>query len=307
RMHPSMWVRGFFSNRLYLYPGVRDPALPYISDARVHARMKQLNGRSAKALAEDKSLFADALVARGLGGTAPEVYGIITGGSFRPRSESAARRVRDLPAVVVKPVAGAGGRGVRLVAGAEVESYPAEPDVDLLVQEVLVQHPVLAAVNPASLNTLRVLAVRLPGGPELVAAVHRWGTAATGAVDNVSAGGLCSHVDLATGVVGPAVGAPRGLQRVQHDEHPDTGARIAGLQLPHWQEVRELVGALMSAFPELDHVGWDLCVTGGGVRVVEANATMPNPNIFQYHGPFATDPQVRRYYVDRGLLPAARG
>ena len=43
-----------------------------------------------------------------------------------------------------------------------------------MVQERLRQHPVLEAVNPGSLNTMRVLALRLPeDGPVIVAAVHR--------------------------------------------------------------------------------------------------------------------------------------
>ena len=133
--------------------------------------------------------------------------------------------------------------------------------------------------------------------------MHRWGTSASGPVDNVSSGGLCSLVDLATGALGPAVGRPRGPRRVEHDVHPDTGQRITGLRVPDWGGVRRLALELMEAFPDVEHVGWDLCVTDRGPLVVEGNPGTPNPNVFQFHGPFLHDPRVRRYYVERGLLP----
>jgi glutathione synthase/RimK-type ligase-like ATP-grasp enzyme len=302
-LHPSMWRRGFISTRYYGYPGVQDPSLPYVSDVKVETLLRTLNSPVAVDLLQDKNAFADALVARGLADAGPELYGTVLRGSLRPRSPGALERLRAADAVIVKPIDGSGGRGVRVMAGAEVASARWARDDEVVVQELLRQHPALLAINPASLNTLRVLAVRLPEhGPVLGAAVHRWGTAATGAVDNVSAGGLCSPVDLATGVLGPAVGRPRERRRVEHDHHPDTGARITGALVPQWPQVLELAETLMEAFTEVDHVGWDLCVTDRGVRVVEGNAGTPNLNVFQFHGPFLHDARLRRYYVERGLL-----
>ena len=300
-----MWRRGFLSNRYYAYPGVQDPAVPFISDAMVESRLWGLNSAMGKRLLEDKNAFADALAARGLASAGPEVYGTVSGGAFHARSPAAAEQMRAQDTVVVKPVSGAGGRGVRMVAGAAVE--PLVPDVhdELIVQQRLRQHPDLAAIYPASLNTIRVLAIRLPdAGPVIAAAVHRWGTVASGDVDNVSSGGLCSAVDLADGQLGPAVGRPRRRRRVQYDRHPDTGVRITGVPVPRWAEVRELVLGLMDAFPEVDHVGWDMCATDTGPAVVEGNAGVPNLNVFQFHGSFLQDPHVRRYYLSHGLLDA---
>lgn len=294
------------SSRFYGYPGIRDAALPYVSDVRVESRLRGLNGPAGVALLQDKNAFADALVARGLGDRAPAVFGTIVGGSFRSRGPAADATLAASAEVVVKPLSGNGGRGVRVVPGEEVLSGVWSVAGELLVQERMLQHPAQAAVNPTSLNTLRLLSVRVPGvGPVVAAAVQRWGTLATGAVDNVSAGGLCSHVDLATGRLGPAVGRPVARRRVEHDVHPDTGERVSGSFVPDWAEVLTLVGDLMEAFTEVDHVGWDLCPTDAGVRVVEGNAAVPNLNVFQLHGPFlAQQDGVRRYYVDRGVLPA---
>ncbi|MGY5882419.1 sugar-transfer associated ATP-grasp domain-containing protein [Modestobacter lacusdianchii] len=302
-LHPSMWRRGFLSNRRYAYPGIEDRSLPYISDLMVEPRLASLNDASARKSLDDKALFADALIARGLADQAPETFGAVIGGTFRPRSPRALERLREQRSVIVKPANGDGGRGVRALPGSEVADLHEDAAPEQVVQERLQQHPALAAVNPGSLNTMRVLAIRLPAdGPVVVAAVHRWGTAATGAVDNVSSGGLCSLIDLETGRLGPALGAPRDRRRVPLDRHPDTGAQITGLPVPCWPEVRQLTLSLMDAFPDLDHVGWDICVTAAGPRVIEGNPGVPNPNVFQFHGPFLHDSRIRRYYIDHGIL-----
>ncbi|MCV2490721.1 hypothetical protein OF117_15280 [Geodermatophilus sp. YIM 151500] len=302
-LHPAMWRRGFLSNRRYAYPGIEDRSLPYISDLAFHTRARALNTPAAQVLVQHKHVFADALAARGLAACAPEVYATIGPGGLRVRSPGHGDRLRAQDLVVVKPTSGYGGGGVRLVTPAEAEATVADPRCDLIVQERVLQHPELRAVNPGSLNTLRVLAVRLPGhGPLLAAAVQRWGRVGTGPVDNLSAGGLCSAVDLDTGRLGPAVGRPRDRRRVEHDTHPDSGARIAGVLVPQWPQVRDLAFRLMAAFPELDHVGWDIAVTDRGPLVIEGNGSMPGVNVFQFHGPFLTDPRLLEYYVGKGML-----
>ena len=303
RLHPSLWLRGFLSNRWYAYPGIRDRSLPFLSDAAVEAWLETLNDPAAQRALTDKDAFQAALEERGLAASAPEVYGTIRSGAFVPRSAAARDRALAQASVVVKPVSGHGGRGVRVVAGGEVEALSDAAAPPLLVQEHLRQHRDLLAINPTSLNTLRLLAIRLEDGPVIAAAVHRWGTAASGRVDNVSSGGLCSLVDLDTGVLGPAVGRPLQPRRVEHDVHPDTGQQITGVRVPQWDEVRSLGVRLMDAFPDLEHVGWDLCASDRGPLVVEGNPGTPNPNVFQFHGSFLHDPRVRRYYVERGLLP----
>jgi hypothetical protein len=304
-LHPSMWRRGFFSDRVYAYPGIADPSAVFISDVRFQFRSTALNAPSARLLLEHKNVFADLLTARGLGSCAPEVYGAVTADGLRVRSPGAHERLRQQATVVLKPSTGHGGMGVRLASPAEVEAMVCDRGDELLVQERVVQHPEIARIYPASLNTIRVLAVRLPGhGPVLAAAVHRWGTAETGPVDNISSGGLCSRVDLATGRLGPAVGRARARRRVEFDQHPDTGAQITGALVPEWAAVRDLALELMNAFAELSHVGWDLAVSDRGVQVIEGNGSMPNVNIFQFHGPFLQDPRLIEYYTTKGLLPS---
>jgi hypothetical protein len=305
-LHPSMWRRGFFSSRVYSYPGIADPSTVYISDVRYHFRSRSLNTPSARLLLEHKNVFADLLTARGLGSAAPEVYGTVTADGLLIRSPDALERLRKQDTVVLKPSTGRGGTGVRLASPAEVEAMVTEGGTELLVQERIVQHADISRIYPGSLNTVRVLAVRLPGhGPVLAAAVHRWGAAGTGPVDNISSGGLCSRVDLETGRLGPAIGRPRARHRPEFDQHPDTGVQITGVLVPEWKAVRDLALELMNAFPEVSHVGWDLAVSDRGVQVIEGNGNMPAVYIFQFHGSFLEDPRLIEYYTTKGLLPSA--
>jgi hypothetical protein len=90
---------------------------------------------------------------------------------------------------------------------------------------------------------------------------------------------------------------------VEIDHHPDTGTPITGVLVPHWSAVRDLGLQLMDAFPELDHVGWDLAVSDRGPRVIEGNAGMPDLALMQWHGSFLHDPRLVEYYRKRGMLP----
>ena len=305
-LHPSMWRRGFLSSRINSFPHVEDPSVPYINDVRFQFRVSSLNPDWTRPLLQDKNVFADTLTARGLGAYAPEVYGIVTAGGFHARSSDARERFRDQDAVVLKPVRGTRGKGVRLAAPPEVETMAAGFETALLVQERVTQHEALRRINPRSLNTLRLLTVRLPAGPVVAVAMHRWGTTESGVVDNVDSGGVASGVDLATGRLGPAITLTQDGRRVEFDRHPDTDAQITGVVVPHWSAVRELTEKLMHSFPELDHVGWDVAVTDRGPLVIEGNAGKPALVFMQVFGSFLHDPALIDYYRSHGLLPRER-
>lgn len=300
---PSMWRRGFLSTRSFMYPGIHDPGVLYVNDVRTYRRIRTVNGPAAQLLVQHKNVFADSLVARGLGEMAPETYGTVSDRGFRPRSEAAHARLLEQEAVVVKPVRGHGGRGVRLLSPDQVLESTAARGAELLVQERLSAHPLLDGIWPGSLNTLRVLAVRVADGTTvLAAAAHRFGTAETVPVDNGSSGGLWAPVDVETGRMGAALRHPQEPRRCEYPAHPDTGARIDGVVVPGWADVRQLVLQLMAAFPETDHVGWDVALTDQGPRVIEGNGVMPALSMFQYSGSFLDDPRLRDFYVRHGLL-----
>jgi hypothetical protein len=137
-----------------------------------------------------------------------------------------------------------------------------------LLEEYLPQHPVLAALNPDSLNTLRLWTLRRGDDFVVPGAFLRVGRAGS-QVDNTSAGGLACPIDVASGRI--AVALDLTLARNEHPRHPDTGAGLVGVTIPHWQRCVELAGAALSAFPHMNFAGLDVAVAPDGPRVIELN------------------------------------
>lgn len=240
------------------------------------------NGHYAYVL-DNKALFADAMAARGL--PTPPLLASYIGGRWRVLSEAGL-----CGHVVVKPVLGSKGRGLSIVEGERL--LREAPPQDSIATPVVVQAPYAAAINAGSLNTIRALMVRAPTGEAvLCAATHRFGTRASGAVDNFSAGGLVARIDRDTGTLGPGMTiGPRNRVLVM-PAHPETGERIEGVVVPRWDEVRELLSDLGAAFPELHYVGWDIAVGADGPTVIEGNAH-PSLRFFQLTDRLAQDPAV---------------
>lgn len=140
---------------------------------------------------------------------------------------------------------------------------------DWLIEEYFTQHPVLASINPTSVNTIRIWVLRHPDGEsEVVTAYLRIGRAGA-TVDNVEGGGIVADVDRRTGTLQSAQDAD--MRRRFHACHPDHGARILDVVLPHWMEVERIARKALGAFPELRFAGLDIAIGPDGPVVLELN------------------------------------
>jgi hypothetical protein len=201
------------------------------------------------------------------------------------RGALAAHRGRDL---FSKPVDASEGRGARRWHWQEGgwtdgASSPLDEDAlvaelaaqsrgtGVLVQECLANDPLLGAVAPAAVSTVRFVTARSPGGaPEITNVGFRMGVGAS-RTDNFSGGGLAAAVDPATGRLGAVVQADPVLHVVPVEIHPDTGTRLAGFQLPHWPQAVALALASHAALERIGFVGWDVALTPDGPVLVEGN------------------------------------
>lgn len=59
--------------------------------------------------------------------------------------------------------------------------------------------------------------------------------------------------------------------------HPRTGIALDGFELPHASTAIELAKAAQKCFPMLPTLGWDIALTDGGPRIIEANARWDPP------------------------------
>jgi hypothetical protein len=191
--------------------------------------------------------------------------------------------------VVIKPVDGTKGWGV-LSLGARVpgeEAWVRLPGTDtigfaevwahcarylyrggVIFERRLRPHPVLAAVMPNVLHTVRAITYLKPE-PVIVAAALRVGSG-RGPADNLAQGGFVVPIDLDSGTCGRGSAVVDGLPRFI-DEHPVTGSRITGMALPYWDQVCDLAKRAAQALPMLKSIGWDVGLTAEGPVLLEGN------------------------------------
>ena len=193
--------------------------------------------------------------------------------------------VEKHPAFVVKPVGMSAGRGVHKEScegtdkralfdkilqerNALAEKYHYGDSSAMMLEEIVDQDERMAALHPASLQSIRLVTVRV--GDK----VHVWypridiGRGGSFLI-NAAAGSIMALVDPETGVI-KGKGIPESGELF--DVHPDTGVRIEGFQIPEWDALIEMATDLMlNVMPDICYVGWDMALSKKGWCVVEGN------------------------------------
>lgn len=147
-----------------------------------------------------------------------------------------------------------------------------------LLQKRIFNHEAIRALTGGdTLCTVRLPTCRFPDGKTIALpfASIRLATSRDAAVDNWSLGSIGFPVALDTGCPGPG-GKSRTSERFT--DHPTTGNRVAGIELPYWQESLELCKrAHATAFPSFPTIGWDVAITPDGPLLVEMNIQWVRP------------------------------
>ena len=172
-----------------------------------------------------------------------------------------------------KPVGGAEGRGIQKIVlnSKEEASNFFDNIIDkgrFLAEEIIIQDKRMAALNPNSVNTVRVPAMICKGEIKIFHPFFRIGVG-DAVVDNNGFGGIAASVDAETGII-----YTRGLTKKGHWylKHPDTNAQIVGFQIPEWDSLIKLTKKLTPTVKGTRYIAWDFALTEKGWIVVEANA-----------------------------------
>jgi hypothetical protein len=184
------------------------------------------------------------------------------------------------------------------------EKLRAEYRGNFIVQRRLQQHPEIAALNASSINTVRVMTLRLNDEPSVVGAVMRIGTFGAH-VDNLTRGGAVSCGILPDGTLN-SWACDEHLNRVL--VHPQGGYVFGGQQIPGIDAAQEMVLGLHGRLRYFDLVAWDICIgQDSRPRLVEANLWKPGINLHQANtGPLFGDRTEEFLHYVRGLRPASR-
>ncbi|HEX5786818.1 MAG TPA: alpha-L-glutamate ligase-like protein [Woeseiaceae bacterium] len=253
----------------------------------------ELNPRKFYPRVDDKVLTKQLAMAAGM--AVPELYGVI-------RNQA---QVRDFGAItdgresfVVKPAQGSGGDGIivitgrsrrkpnnfRMASGLLIERDEIEHHISNIVggQYSLSGNPDTALIEYCVKFDLVFDEVSYQGVPDIrvivfrgypVMAMVRLPTRASDGKANLHQGAVGAGVDMHTGAT---------LAGVHHnervDEHPDTGALIAGLVIPHWDFILESAARCYEV-TELGYLGVDMVIDRNlGPLILEMNAR-PGLNI----------------------------
>ena len=178
------------------------------------------------------------------------------------------------------------GSGIRMAESAGIDAasfcreHRGEP---LLLEELIRQHPEMRALNPDSVNTIRVTTAHYKGRTALIGGALRCGGAGA-IVDNFSSGGVAYPLDMETGVV---TAPGRDHDGLAYDHHPTTGATVPGFHVPFWDEIVQSVRTAAEMVPRVGYIGWDIAVTDNGPEFVEGNVDVPGPTLIQLDKPDA--------------------
>ena len=140
-----------------------------------------------------------------------------------------------------------------------------------ILDELVIQHPKLARLNPDTVNTVRIYAIMIADICHFIAAEFHIGRSGQ-IVDNYERGGLSAIVDLKTGAI---IGDAYDLRRNPYQAHPDTGAPIRNFVLPLWDEVLRFTEECARACP-LPCMEWDIAIREKDCVLIEANPNVKN-------------------------------
>lgn len=175
--------------------------------------------------------------------------------------------------VIIKPANGACGVGIYKIKLNDKEAMDEliarlRKGENLIMEQLIVQHPEMARMNPTSVNTIRVITmVDRIGEVHIVNMLAKFGGSAS-CISNTMGGGICCHIDEKTGI----------LDRLGKDihgcscfKHPVTGVVIPGFQIPLWDGVVSYAKKLAHVMPSGRYIGWDIVITESGYDVIEGN------------------------------------
>ena len=175
--------------------------------------------------------------------------------------------------VVFKSSDGKCGLGVKIDSTSDYNeksliNYMIENKYDL-VEEFIIQHPLLNNLSPSGVNTIRIF-TQLDQDNEVVILGCRQRISVNSAIDNMAAGNIAANIDDVTGKI-TGVGVYSDITKDDQVYHPVTGLSIVDFQVPFWNETITLAIEAAKLHPQNRSIGWDIVMTEKGPGLIEGN------------------------------------
>ncbi len=238
------------------------------------------NERKHYKYADDKYLAKSILEKEGL--PCPKTYAVV---SSIGQIEQSWHLVSQYQELVIKPSKGAGGKGILIIkrkgdiwysqgkvlrvediflhlANIIFGIYSFGDGDVALIEEFIRPHQLFLEIFSDGVPDIRI--ILLKGVPLM--GMLRMPTHESGGKANLHQGGLGIGINMKTGDLLEAFDGDG-----YHKEHPDTGQKITGLQLPHWEDLVQMSITASHYFP-LQYLGVDLVIDAEkGPMIMELN------------------------------------
>ena len=223
-------------------------------------------------------------------------YNIIT-------KEEAAERCASYGRFLIKPSVDTGeGVRIRFYDGLTVtpEDMLREFDAfgcNFIAQEIIKQHPALSALNPTSLNTIRIISFLFENEVHILSSILRVGGDGS-RVDNVGAGGYACAV-----MEDGRLGTTAINRRSERCETNAGGVRFDSVVIPAYKDALDMVKRLHTKLAHFKIIGWDIGINESAEPVMIEFNTAPGQNQFCCGPTFGelTEKVLRDVFIDKTL------
>lgn len=283
----SFWLENYgrrISNRWHkLYQAMSGEfCVNYLPEMLFSTKIEpMMNDRVYARVFEDKSILET--LSSGCECIVPETIFVRSAAQYYdadrfPISETEAiNRMRYAGRVVLKPTTGSSsGKGICFLDmkdefGPDDKAALESMGQDFIVQKCIKPHPVFAALNASSINTIRLITYICDDKIFHAPIALRIGRSKSN-VDNIHAGGLVVGVKDNGQLLEYAYELGYGDQSIKYSNHPDRNVRFADVILPQVPSVIRAGCQLHGRFPHIGIISWDFTVDqDDNVVLVEAN------------------------------------
>ncbi|TXE10429.1 hypothetical protein ES711_00515 [Gelidibacter salicanalis] len=147
---------------------------------------------------------------------------------------------------------------------------------DFIIQEFVEQNSALKALNPSSLNTIRIMTYLRPNGVYVLSSVLRIGQPGS-QTDNYSGGGIIIGIDKKGYLKNIGYTKKGTLLKKTH-----TNVLFEGFQIPNYSSVIKMIYAMHPIVPYFKFVSWDIGIDKTDAPIfIEFNTYNQNIDIHQ--------------------------
>ncbi len=171
---------------------------------------------------------------------------------------------------------------------------------NFLVQAAVKQHPVIAQLNPSSLNSIRVVSFFFEGEVHILSGNLRVG-APDSRVDNIGAGGYACPI-----LMDGSLGSKAVSRKAEWIEESSAGIRFDSIKIPNFDKIIDIIKNKHRELAHFKLIGWDFSIDTEGDPVFIEYNVCPGSNQITCGPAFGdlTDRVLDEFFNKRTLASA---